>query len=63
MADPSPANRSTSPEARSADSTAGDAPAEGSAVWFRPDPARALLYDTASGLRVPATAVQPEMAS
>ena len=44
-------------------STAGDAPAEGSAVWFRPDPARALLYDADSGLRVPATAAQPEMAS
>ena len=40
-----------------------DTPAEGSAVWFRPDPARVLLYDAASGSRVPTLAVQPEMAS
>lgn len=44
-------------------STAGPAPPEGAAVWFRPDPARALLYGVASGLRVPADAVHPEMAS
>lgn len=44
-------------------STAGPAPPEGAAVWFRPDPARALLYGAASGLRVPADAVHPEMAS
>lgn len=30
----------------------GDAPAEGSRIWFRPDPARVLLYDTATGQRM-----------
>ena len=40
-------------------STAGAAPAAGSAVWFGTDPARALLYDEASGLRVACTLLEP----
>ncbi len=42
-------------------STAGAPPAPGP-VWFRPDPARALLYDAASGQRRPAGVRAAEMA-
>ena len=39
------------------------APAEGSPVWFRADPARALLYDPTTGALAHAEAAQPAMAS
>ena len=43
-------------------STVGASPAAGAAVWIRTDPARALLYAEASGLRVPATVLQRQHA-
>ena len=41
-------------------STGGAPPPTGATVWFSPDPARALLYDQVSGLRVQTSAVHME---
>ena len=42
--------------------SAAKAPPDGSAVFFKPDPALCLLYDEAAGTRVPASAMQVEHA-